>query len=143
MMKAATQTRARIARIRRVQHVQAAAVAARADAHAEALELSADRLAQLRMSLTPSTGMVNGASLSQSAELAMRLDDARNGLKDAMVSARANAEHHASLRMEARRQQEAAEKLKDRAVVALNEFLERSHQAARPRRQRLALRDDQ
>jgi hypothetical protein len=142
-MKAIVTKRARIARVRKVQHVQAAAVAARAETHASMLEHSAERLSELRGSLAPDTGMSSGAALSHASELAMRLDEARHGLTDAIVSARHNATREAEVRLEARRQQESAAKLETRAAAALAEFLERSTAVTRRRKVRSLIGDDQ
>jgi hypothetical protein len=126
MMKQKAAKRARIARVRRVQHSLAAAAAARAENHATMLETSADRLAQLRFSLAVDKGTSSGAAIANLGELAMRLDDARHGLNDAIASARANADQQAEARLAARRRQESANKLENRAAAALAEFLERN-----------------
>jgi hypothetical protein len=126
MIKQKAAKRTRIARVRKVQHSLAAAAAARAENHAQMLETSADRLAQLRFSLSIGKGMSNGAAMANLGELAMRLDDARHGLTDAIASARANASQQADIRLEARRRQESANKLEARAAAALEEFLERN-----------------
>ena len=133
MIKQKAAKRARIARVRRVQHSLAAASAARAENHAAMLETSAARLAQLRLSLSIGKGMSNGAAMANLGELAMRLDDARHGLTDAIASARASADQQADLRLAARRRQESANKLEARAAAALAEFLERNAVSA-PRR---------
>lgn len=125
-MKQKAAKRARIARVRRVQHSLAAAAAARAENHAVMLETSAERLAQLRFSLSVGKGPSNGAIMANLGELAMRLDDARHGLADAIASARANAAQQAEVRLDARRRQESANKLESRAAAALADFLERN-----------------
>ncbi len=126
MIKEKAAKRARIARVRRVQHSLAAASAAHAENHAAMLETSADRLAQLRFSLSVGKGISSGAAIANLGELAMRLDDARHGLNDAIASARANADLQAEARLAARRRQESANKLETRAAMALAEFLERN-----------------
>lgn len=125
-MKARVAKRQRIARVRRIQHDLASAAAARAENQVTMLENSAERLMQLRQSLTAGQGMSSGATLANLGELAMRLDAARNGLSDAIASARANAEHQANLRLDARRRQESADKLEARAAKALADYLERN-----------------
>lgn len=133
MIKQKAAKRTRIARVRKVQHSLAAAAAAHAENQAVMLETSAERLAQLRFSLRLGEGLSSGATIANLGELAMRLDDARHGLKDAIASARANANQQAEIRLEARRRQESANKLEARAAAALAEFLE--HNAvANPRR---------
>ena len=118
--------RARIARVRRIQHSHAAAIAMRAETHAAMLETSAERLGQLRLSLSAGEGASRGAVLAGLGELSMRLDDARHGLADAIATARANAVYQAEVRLEARRQQESANKLESHAADALDRFLERN-----------------
>lgn len=133
MFKQKAAKRTRIARVRKVQHSLAAAAAAHAEKQAVMLETSAERLAQLRFSLRVGKGLSSGATIANLGELAMRLDDARHGLKDAIASARANANQQAEVRLEARRRQESASKLEARAAAALAEFLEHNAVAV-PRR---------
>ena len=124
-MKALVRRRERIVRVRHVQHLQAAAQAAQAEGKVLSLEMSAERLVELRSSLALPPGPVNGASLSNVGELAMRLDSVREGLTDAIVSARALAERFAAMRLEARIKQESAERLGEQAQAAFDEERER------------------
>jgi hypothetical protein len=133
-MKALVRRRERIVRVRKVQHMQAAAHAAAAQGRVDSLELSASRLADLRGSLGFAPGQFTGAMLSNAGELAMRLDMARHGLTDAIVAARASAAQFAALRLEARIRQESAERLEEQAGAALAEATERKLGAGRPRR---------
>ncbi len=133
-MKGLVQRRARVARVRRVQHLQAAATAAQAEGRAAALEGTAAHLALLRHSLAPAQGMMAAAELSGAAELAMRLDAVRDGLTDSIVSARATALETAARRLEARIRQESAERLEERAAVAIALLRDRRQQAAGGRR---------
>lgn len=128
-MKALLRRRERVVRVRRVQHLQAAAQAGEAAGKLNALEMSADRLLQLRSSLGIAPGAISGAALSNLGELAMRLDSVRDGLTDAIVGARASAAQFAALRLEARIRQESAERLGEQANLALNE--QRDRRAAR------------
>jgi hypothetical protein len=141
-MKAVIQQRARIARVRRVQHMQAAAAAQAAQGQLDQLQNSADRLAALRGSLAIVPGTCTGASLSNSGELAMRLDNARAGLTDAIVSARAVAADRAAQRLDARRRKESAEKLDERARDAAARLTEQRASASRPRRARTQIQGD-
>jgi hypothetical protein len=136
-MKNLVDRRRRVVRVRRVQHLQAAAEAARAEGKVVSLESSAERLAELRESLGFALGMLSGAALSNVGELAMRLDTVRDGLTDAIVSARASAEQFAALRLEARIRQESAEKLGEQARVALAEERERRAPGGGRRRLRI------
>lgn len=136
-MRGLVERRHRIVRVRRVQHLQAAAAAARAEGKVVSLETSAERLVELRMSLGLAPGTVNGAALSNVGELAMRLDTVRDGLTDAIVSARASADQFAALRLEARIRQESAEKLGEQAQAALVEERERRAPRGGKRRPRI------
>jgi len=142
-MKAIVQQRARIARVRHVQHLQAAAAAAAAQGQLDQLELSAQRLATLRGSLGCAPGLSTGAALSGAAELALRLDNARIGLTDAIVSARAVAAERAEQRIEARRRKESADKLDSRAAAALARLIEQRASAGQPRRTAPAIVGDE
>lgn len=123
-MKALVAKRARITRVRDVQHRLAMSAAASAEAHVANLESNAAKLASMRDSLTMPAGPTTGAALQNRGELAHRLDTARYGLSDAIVSARAAAEQKIAERLEARQRQESAAKLDARAVQALAAWTE-------------------
>ena len=123
-MKALVAKRARITRVRGVQHMLATSAAASAEAQVASLENNAAKLASLRDSLTLPSGPSTGAILQNRGELAQRLDKARNGLADAIVTARAAAEKKIAERLEARQRQESAAKLDARAVQALSDWTE-------------------
>lgn len=123
-MKALVARRARITRVRAVQHLLAASAAASAEAQVETLENNASKLASLRDSLTIPAGTTTGAILQNRAELATRLDNARHGLSRAIVNARTAAEQRVAERLEARQRQESAAKLDARAVQALEAWSE-------------------
>lgn len=142
-MKAIAQRRARIARVRNVQHLQAAAAAHAAESHVMQLEMNAERLIAIRSSLSMATGATTGAALANAGEIAQRLDRMRDGLAAAIVGARATAEHQAAIRLEARKKQESADKLDQRAADALARWRDRPSTNARPRRQRYAIDEDQ
>jgi flagellar biosynthesis chaperone FliJ len=133
-VKGLVQQRARFARIRRVQHLQAAGHAALAEGRASSLEDTAAHLTQLCHSLNPMQGTMAAAQLSNAAELAMRLDTVRNSLTDSIVAARATAVESAARRLEARIRQESAERLEERAARALALLRERKQQASTGRR---------
>jgi hypothetical protein len=73
----------------------------------------------------------------------MRLDNARAGLTDAIVSARTVAADRAAQRLEARRRKESAEKLDDRAATAFARLIEARASASRPRRPRTGIKGDE
>lgn len=126
--------RARIARVRRVEHVLATGAVVEADARVAALEGSAARLVDLRAVLLDSDAAATGGMLAGAHELAGRLEAAREGLADAIVAARAHAIERDRQRLAARRDQEAAAKLHARAETAKIEVVER--RAPMPRRRR-------
>ena len=133
-MKNTIQQRARIARVRRIQHGLAASAAAKAAGHVQLLESNHERLARMRGELKPSAGPSTGATLAQLGELAMRLDSARIGLGRSIDSARSVAIARESERISARRDQESAEKLQKAAIDAAAALAERRPlRSGRPR----------
>src|SRR5438045_198109 len=123
-MKAVAAKRARVARVRRAQHLLAAADAAIAEDKVTQLQTNAAKLASLRDSLSVGGGATTGAVLQNRGEMAGRLDRIRDGLTDAIIGAQANAREAAGQRLEARQKQESAEKLDDQAALALAAWLE-------------------
>lgn len=133
-MKALIRKRARISRVRSVQHLLAASDAASAEAQVISLENNAAKLVMLRDSLTIPVGETSGAILQNRGQLAQRLDGARSGLASAINSAKATAEQKVAERLEARQRQESAAKLDARAVQALSDWTEARMSASfRPR----------
>ncbi|HEX8447378.1 MAG TPA: hypothetical protein VF649_12285 [Sphingomonas sp.] len=130
-MKAVIRRRERIVRVRRVQHLQVAAAAAAAEGRAAQLESTSERLRDLRQSLMPTPGTTFGSALSSVSELGERLERVRDGLTDAIVSARANAAQQAALRLAARIREESALRLKERSEIEWNADRERRMAAAR------------
>jgi hypothetical protein len=114
-MSNAVQRRERIARVRRVEHMQAAAAAAQAEAQLKSLQESAERVLSLRLSLTTGVGAIPAEYLAARGELAHRLDVARFGLADAIAGQRTVVDAKSAERVEARIRQESAERLVDRA----------------------------
>ena len=76
-MNAIVQQRARLARVRRIQHGLAASVAAAAADRVQLLEMNHERLRRMRSELQPIAGPTDGAALARMGELGMRLDGAR------------------------------------------------------------------
>jgi hypothetical protein len=130
-MKSLIRRRERIVRVRRVQHLQVAAKAAEAESRAAQLEMTSEKLRDLRYSLTPTPGTTFGSSLSSISELGERLERVRDGLTDAIVSARANAAQQAALRLAARIREEGALRLKEKSEIAWNADRERRTSAVR------------
>lgn len=126
--------RARIARVRRIQHDLAALAAAKASGHVQLLENNQHKLKLMREGLSAAPGVTSGAELSSRGELAMRLEAARDGLGKTIVGARAAASLREKARIGARRDQESAEKLERKAFSAAARDEDRRNNALfRPR----------
>ena len=123
-MSTTLRQRQRIVKVRRIQHALAANAAAAAAGRVRTLELSRERLLQMRAELKPVEGPTSGQALAQMGELAMRLDSARLGLGPTIESARSAAATREAERIVARRDQESAEKLEDIAFRAAEELAE-------------------
>lgn len=137
-MKTVRKQRARIARVRRLQHDMAAARAAVAQEQVKSLEHSERQLKRIREGIGADHGHTSGASLAGIGELALRLDVARDGLGKSLLNARAVAGTREVERLAAYRDQESAEKLKERAAVAearleMRRMMERGRRRARQR----------
>jgi hypothetical protein len=136
-MKSLAQARARIARVRQVQHLQAMGAAAAAEGRLAQLEDSAARLAALRATLVSDMGASTGAAIAQGAELGTRLDQARAGLSPQIHSAREAVELRSAERLDAHIAREGADRLQVRAVAAMQrEIEERLAASFRPRSKR-------
>ncbi|MFM6853380.1 MAG: hypothetical protein ACKOUM_04795, partial [Sphingopyxis sp.] len=72
-MKRLVDSRARLLRVRSVQHNLAAREAAQAAQRVDDLERNRTRVAGLRADLVARVGVSSGAAMARSAELAMRL----------------------------------------------------------------------
>lgn len=133
-MNGLVRQRARLARVRRIQHGLAATVAAQAAGRVQMLETSRERLRQMRSELRPVEGATTGAAMARMGELAMRLDSARYSLGPTIDSARSAAAARETERRAARRDQESAEKLEAAASRVAEEAAEqRLRQAGRGR----------
>lgn len=135
-MNGLVRQRARLVRVRRIQHGLAASAAAEAAGRVQMLEMNRERLLRMRGDLRPIEGETSGAALARMGELAMRLDTARYGLDPSIASARAHAASLDTEQRAARRDQESAEKLKAVAVDHAEALAERRLQQAGRRRGR-------
>ena len=135
-MSASLSQRQRIVKVRRIQYGLAASAAASAAGRVRSLELSRERLLQMRAELRPVEGPTSGQALAQMGELAMRLDSARLGLGQTIDSARSAAAMREAERLSARRDQESAEKLEDMAFRAAEELAEQKLRGVFRRRAR-------
>ena len=123
-MRAIAERRARITRVREVQHLHAIGEAAAAEGKVIQLEGNAAKLAALRVSLTLAPGITTGAGLGNAGEMGLRLDTVRHGLSDAIGAARAIALARANDRRDADIRRESAERLENRAVAELQQLIE-------------------
>jgi hypothetical protein len=133
--------RARIVRVRTIQHGLAAAVAEQAQRRVADLEESAARLADLRDGFGAGAGTLVGSSLASRGEIAMRLDLAREGLVRSIGTARVRAEICKDARIAAHRDQESAERLTERAVRDAARRAEKKQPQGRAPRARLQDQD--
>lgn len=133
-MSALAKQRARIARVRRVQHLQAVGAAAVAEGRLVQLEGNAARLAAVRATLAQDVGATSGAALGNVGELAVRLDTVRAGLTGAIDSARDVVDLRTAARTASHIKREGAERLQVRAVAEMQALIEQRMTAAfRPR----------
>jgi hypothetical protein len=123
-MKSLAERRARITRVREVQHLHAVGEAAAAESKVMQLEGNAAKLAALRMSLSLAPGITSGAQLGNSSEMGLRLDTVRHGLTDAIGAAKAVATARIQDRSDADIRRESAERLEHRAVAELQRMIE-------------------
>lgn len=133
-MNGLVRQRARLVRVRKIQHGLAAASAAQAAERVAMLEMNQARLQRMRGELRPIEGPTSGAALARMGELAMRLDTARHGLTPSIEAARALAASLQGERHAARRDQESAEKLEAAAIGLAEAMAERRLQQAGRRR---------
>lgn len=125
----------RFARVRTLQHNLAAVTAHRAASKVDALEASIGKLVALRDAMRPAEGLISGATLASTGEIAMRLDQARASVAATAVSARERAAACHEARLMARRLQESADRLTEKATKAARREAERKQMAnASPRK---------
>lgn len=142
MSKQLTERRARILRLRVVEHRVATARLAHADGALANLGRIAGRLAALRRTLGAEVGEASGVSLRAMAEMSQRLDNASDSLIVPISDAerarnRVNAE-----RLKAQQKEDSATKLHDRAAEAEVRARELRAGANRPYRKRAATLGD-
>ena len=128
-MKKLVDRRNRVLRARLVQHQLALAEAIRARDEVRNLETNADRLAKVREDLFDNGGLTDGGSFASYRELADRLERAGRQLAGAVYDAKKRADRSEDVALTANREREIAERLKDRAVDALDAHLELRLQA--------------
>lgn len=135
-MSGLVRQRARLVRVRKIQHDLAAGAAVQAAGRVAMLEGNRARLMRMRSELHPIEGATTGAALARMGELAMRLDTARQGLDPSIEAARALAASLEGEQRAARRDQESAEKLEAAAIGLMEQMAERRLQQHGRRRNR-------
>ena len=134
-MNARVRKTLRVARVRTVQHNLAAISALKAQQRVDALDASIGKLVSLRDAMGAGAGPTNGAMLASTGEIAMRLDQARASVELSAEAARQRAAACHDVRLVARRHQESADRLTEKAVRAAVRDAERKQPRAvrRPR----------
>lgn len=126
--------RARILRLRAIEHRVAQAQLAKADASLSSLTQIADRLGRLRMTLHAGYGTTDGRALKVRAEMALRLDDAQVSLAAPRREAEARRRECLALQQHAHRREDSIAKLHERAVQTASAESVRRNDANRPHR---------
>lgn len=140
-MKGLLDRRHRVVRVRHVQHALAVAETVRAQDEANAIAHNAERLTRVRSDLFLSENLATGASFAAYRELAGRLEQAGRQLDGALYDARRKLDEKQGKRVEANREREIAERLKDRARMARDEQVE-ARIAALPRYRRMQMKEE-
>lgn len=130
-MNARVRQLARFARVRTIQHNLAAAAAAEAQRQVESLEASIGKLVGLRDGMRAPGGVIPAAMLASTGEIMTRLDQARETVARSAAGARAQASLREATRLAARRNQESAERLTDKAARTAEAIAERKRPLGR------------
>jgi hypothetical protein len=117
-MTSTTARRARLLRLRTIEHRVAKAKLARADATLTNLSRIAARIAGLREGLGAGVGGTSGMGLKAMAEMSARLDAAQIGMSAPIDEAEARRAEYSALRIAAQQKEDSAEKLHDKAATS-------------------------
>lgn len=117
-MTSLSQRRARVLRLRNIEHKVAVARLAKATNEANSLEAVARRIATLRNGLGTLEGQTSGQALSAMAEMASRLDRAGQELVQPMAALETTRIRIDAERMKARIKKEGASKLHSKAAAS-------------------------
>ena len=109
--------RARLVRVREVQHTMAVAETVRAHDDANSIANNAQRLSKVRDELFKSDTNILGKNFAAYREMADRLERAGRQLEGALYDARKVINHKQEKQVEASREKEIAERLKDQAAA--------------------------
>lgn len=129
--------RKRMIRIRAVEHRAAQARLAKAQGDLSDLARLASRLESLRSDLNVGTGAVQGMALNSLGEMAMRLEAAREQLKNPINDAREHRDDMTAIQRGAHAREESASRLYDRSRAAAEFARERAADANAPRLRRM------
>ncbi len=130
-MRMRAATHARILRIRKVQHLQAAGHVAQASERLGQIIGNKERLVQLRLELEPVCGPTSGAALAQAGEMAMRLGAHDEALAAVERASRDALDRSTDARIAAQIAEESSKTLFQRARRA--EAVARDARSAAPR----------
>ncbi len=137
-MTGTTARRARLLRLRAIEHRIAKAKLARADATLVNLERIAGRIAALKNGLGAGVGGTSGMNLKAMTEMSIRLDAARSGMTAQMTEAEARRAEFNALRITAQQKEDSAAKLHDKAATSEASMRDLRADANRPFRKRNA-----
>jgi hypothetical protein len=124
--------RARILRVRVIEHRVAAARQSAAEQRVTELLGVARRLDDLRASLSPTEGATTGAMLQSKNELRSRLGRAETELQNPIRRAEDDHQQASSSRLLARAREEGAERLRNKAASAEDHLMATRLDANRP-----------
>ena len=117
-MTGTTARRARLLRLRTIEHRIAKAKLARADATLVNLERIAGRIAALKNGLGAGVGGTSGMALKAMTEMSIRLDAAQIGMTAPIDEAEARRAEFNTLRITAQHKEDSAAKLHDKAATS-------------------------
>lgn len=129
-------SRKRLLRVRHVQHSQAVSAVMAARDEAATIAGNAERLARVRAELFRADSHMLGGALAAQRELAARLEQAGRQLAGALHDANRRVDEKDAKRINADRDREIAERLKDKAH-AVREAQAEARLAALPRYRRM------
>jgi hypothetical protein len=112
-----TARRARILRLRSIEHRIAQAKLARADAALLNLTRIVERIDALKNGLGTTQGGTSGMALKAMTEMAMRLDTAQSGMVTPINEAEARRTEFSLLRVAAQQKEDSAAKLHEKAAT--------------------------
>lgn len=131
-MTSLSQRRARIVRVRTIEHRVAAAKQSAAEQRVASLLGVARRLDDLRASLRTREGVTLGASLQAKEELRGRLARAERDLAGPIRSAEDQHQDASALRLLAKAREEGAERLRNKAISTEEHLQAIRQDASRP-----------